>query len=99
MNCLTELYGENMGSCRDVEDPPTLVWFDGRGLKIPGSYCFYYDPAVGCATELVYFDGVGLRSLIMSTPVGGACPSVSNACDFDGRGLRLVNLSGTCYRP
>jgi hypothetical protein len=73
-----------------------LVLFDGRGLRDTGVYCFYVDPFTGCATQLVYFDGTGLRDLLTATPEGSACPTIRDALDYDGRGLRAVSLSGVC---
>jgi hypothetical protein len=85
--------------CREVGDPPALVRFDGTGLKTDGVYCQYFAVIVACATELVYFDGAGLKSVSATTDPGVLCPSVNNACDFDGTGLKLVNLSDTCKVP
>jgi len=86
-------------SCVEAEDPPALVYFDGTGLNVYGEYCKYVDPAVGCSTRLVYYDGTGLKILETATPEGSSCPAVSNACDFDGTGLKLVNLSAVCTPP
>jgi hypothetical protein len=82
-------------SCREVEDPPTLVYFDGAGLKVYGEYCVYVDPVTGCATNLVVFDGTGLKPYSASTPVGQYCPAIRNAVDFDGTGLKLTSLAAT----
>jgi len=85
-------------SCGEVEDPPALVRFDGTGLKTDGVYCTYMSQYAACATDLVYFDGTGLKPLSALTDPYTSCPSVS-ACDFDGTGLKLTSLSGTCYVP
>jgi hypothetical protein len=85
--------------CREVGDPPALVRFDGTGLKTNGVYCTYMAQYAACATDLVYFDGTGLKPLSALTDPYTSCPSVSNACDFDGTGLKLTNLSATCLVP
>ena len=79
--------------CREDDG---LVYFDGSGLKDAGEYCVYVDPSTGCSTIVAYFDGTGIKQLTTGTPVGSACPSISDALFYDGSGLKGVSQSGTC---
>jgi len=66
------------------------IYFDGTGYKEPGDVCALYGEA--CATDLVRFDGTGLRQVTASTPVGNTCPAVSGAVYFNGTGLVTVDV-------
>jgi hypothetical protein len=83
--------------CSCAGDPPALARFDGTGLKADGYYCWYEARADLCYTDVVVFDGVGLKRHYEETTPGLYCSDVT-AADFDGTGLKATSLFYQCVR-
>jgi hypothetical protein len=87
---LRELKKRN--SCVNIlGDPPTLIRFDGTGLKTNGYFCYYDVIAQTCYTDVVkYVAGTGITRFYQGVPAGGTC-SGGNYLDYDGTGLKVVS--------
>jgi hypothetical protein len=71
-------------------DPPAWIWFDGRGLRDYGYYCVYNAAIDYCESNLVIYDGAGLRSFTGRTPPGFYCSVIDlSAVWYDGTGLTV----------
>jgi hypothetical protein len=87
---LKELKKKN--SCINIlGDPPTLVRFDGTGLKTDGYICSYDPSNQRCNTEVVrYISGGGIQPFTETVVAGGYC-SGGTFVDFDGTGLKPLS--------
>ena len=82
------MHGE---SCREVNDPPTLVRFDGTGLKTDGYYCVYSSATYTCNSDYVVLGASGIYRYWEAVTPGSYCSGGPNILDFDGTGLKITS--------
>lgn len=76
-------------------DPPAYPnYVEGMGLyHTGGDYCALGVPEEYCETDLVIYDGSGIKPYYTQTPWTEYCPEFPGppyAVDFDGTGLKAV---------
>ena len=81
-----------MRNC-SVGGPISRVRFDETGLRGDGYYCVYDAAADACYTDLVIYDGAGLKTFTGRTPPGFYCSDTDlTAAGYDGAGLVVVTV-------